>query len=100
MDTHTAVAYEGYKKYLAEIGDQTKTVIVSTASPYKFTKDVLKAIDNKYADIDDFEAMKVLESLSGVNIPAPIKDIDKKEIRHKNVCPKDGLKDFVKNHLA
>ncbi|MBR0104322.1 MAG: threonine synthase [Firmicutes bacterium] len=100
MDTHTAVAYEGYKKYLAETGDETKTVIVSTASPYKFTKDVLKAIDNKYADIDDFEAMKVLESISGVKIPAPIKDIDKKEIRHKNVCPKDGLKDFVKNHLA
>lgn len=100
MDTHTAVAYAGYRKYKEETKDETKTVIVSTASPYKFTKDVLKAIDKKYEDTDDFEAMGILESISGVAIPAPVKDIDKKEILHKNVCPKDGLKDFVKNHLA
>ena len=50
MDTHTAVAYAAYQKYKAESGDDKPMVIVSTASPYKFTKDVMTALDAKYKD--------------------------------------------------
>ena len=42
MDTHTAVAACAYEKYKAETGDETKTVIASTASPYKFTRSVME----------------------------------------------------------
>lgn len=99
MDTHTAVAKASYDKYVAQTGDNTPNVIVSTASPYKFAKDVLRAIDDKYADIEPFAALEELEKISGINIPSPIKDIDKKEVLHKTVIERDELKSFVQNKL-
>ena len=99
MDTHTAVAYAAAEKYRAESGTKNPMVIVSTASPYKFTKDVMTALDEKYADSDAFALMKEMEKVSGVAIPAPIRGIETREIRHKNVCEKDGIADFVKGWL-
>lgn len=99
MDTHTAVAKAAYDKYLAKTNDTTPNVIVSTASPYKFAKDVLKAIDNKYNNIEDFQAVVELEKVSDVSIPNPIKDINKKEVLHKTVIEKDEIKSFVQNKL-
>ena len=99
MDTHTAVAYAAAEKYRAESGTKNPMVIVSTASPYKFTKDVMTALDEKYADGDAFALMKEMEKVSGVAIPAPIRGIETREIRHKNVCEKDGIADFVKGWL-
>ena len=54
IDTHTAVAASVYKKYEKETGDTTKTVIASTASPYKFTRSVMNAIDSSYDSNTDF----------------------------------------------
>lgn len=99
MDTHTAVAYCGFKKYVKESGDNTKNVIVSTASPYKFAKDVLRAIDSKYACVDPFEALDILSETSGTAVPAPIKGIDKREVLHKRVIERDNIKEFVKSVL-
>lgn len=99
MDTHTAVAKAAYDKYVKETGDSTPNVIVSTASPYKFAKDVLKAIDSKYENVNPFEALEILSSVSNTKIPAPIKDIDKREVLHKSVIDKDALREFVKNKL-
>lgn len=95
MDTHTAVAKAGYDKYLLAEGDTTPNVIVSTASPYKFAKDVLKAIDSKYDTVEAFEALNVLEEISGVPIPTPIKGIDKKKVLHNTTIDKTELKSFV-----
>ena len=99
LDTHTAVAYAAYEKYKNETKDETKTVIVSTASPYKFTKDVLCAIDSKYESKDAIELMKELEEISKVAIPETIKGIEKRPILHKNICERDGIKDFVREKL-
>ncbi len=99
MDTHTAVAKAAYDKYIEETKDNTPNVIVSTASPYKFAKDVLKAIDSNYDNVDPFEALEILSRVSGTDIPAPIKGIDKKEVLHKSVIEKDALSEFVKNKL-
>ena len=99
LDTHTAVAYAAYNKYIKESGDTTPTVIVSTASPYKFAKDVCTAIDEKYKDCDPFELMKELEKISGVKIPAPVVDIEKREILHNNLCEREKIKDFVRAQL-
>jgi len=100
LDTHTAVAYAAYEKYKAQTGDETPAVIVSTASPYKFTKDVLCSIDEKYADADFFSLMNELEKISGVEIPAPIRGIESRPILHKTVIERDVIKDFVKDHLT
>ena len=99
LDTHTAVAYAAYDKYVNESGDNTPTVIVSTASPYKFAKDVCTAIDEKYADCDAFALMKELEKISGVKIPAPVEDIEKREVLHNNLCEREKIKDFVREQL-
>ena len=88
MDTHTAVAYAAYQKYKAESGDDKPMVIVSTASPYKFTKDVMTALDAKYKDGDAFALQADLERISGVAVPAPIVGLAHRPILHKNVCEK------------
>ena len=60
IDTHTAVAAAVYEKYKEETKDGKKTVIASTASPYKFTRSVMEAIDEKYASMGDFELVDEL----------------------------------------
>ena len=100
MDTHTAVAYAAYEKYKVATKDETKTVIVSTASPYKFTKDVMIAIDKQYEKDDFFYLMKELEKLWGISIPNPIKDIEKRPILHKTVIEKDDIKSFITKYLV
>lgn len=99
MDTHTAVAFAAYKKYIAQTSDNTPNVIVSTASPYKFAKDVLHAIDNKYEGVEPFKALEVLSEVSGVKIPDSINGIDKREVLHKDVIDKNDIKQYVKTKL-
>lgn len=91
IDTHTAVAAAVYNKYKAETGDETCTVIASTASPYKFSRAVLNSISPEYDKKDDFELFDELHKLSGVEIPEAIRDIISAPVLHKTVCAKDGL---------
>ncbi|MBA7497439.1 Threonine synthase [subsurface metagenome] len=92
IDPHTATAYAVYKKYIKDTGDKTKTVIVATASPFKFTKSVMESIDNWYKKFDDFELIEKMSDLAQVPIPPGIRDIEKKFIRHKIVCEKEEMK--------
>ena len=98
LDPHTAVAYASYEKYKAETHDKTPALIVSTASPYKFTKDVMKAIDESYGDAEFFPLMEEMEKKSGVPIPSPIRGIENRPIRHQTVIEKDAIKTFVKDY--
>ena len=91
IDTHTAVAAAVYNKYKAKTGDDTCTVIASTASPYKFSRAVLNSISPEYDKKDDFELFDELHKLSGVEIPEAIRDIISAPVLHKSVCAKDGL---------
>ncbi|MCJ7656365.1 MAG: threonine synthase, partial [Candidatus Atribacteria bacterium] len=92
IDPHTAVAYAVYKKYIKETGDKTKTVIVATASPFKFTKSVMESIDSRYEKSDDFELIEKMSDLAKIPIPPGIRDIEKKPIRHKMVCEKEEMR--------
>lgn len=100
MDTHTAVAYAGYQKYKASSDDKNPMIIVSTASPYKFTKDVMIALKEASASDDDFALMKKLEELSKVAIPTPIADLEMKPVLHNHVCEKEDIKKFVREFLG
>ena len=95
IDPHTAVGYNVYKKYIKESGDRTKTIIVSTASPFKFPGSVTRAIDEKYTGKDEFSLLGTLADLSGQKIPEAIKDIEKRKISHTNVCRPDQMKDRI-----
>lgn len=100
IDTHTAVAYSVYNKYKKETKDTTKTVILSTASPYKFPNAVMNVIDKKYSGLDEFKLINEMDKLSAYKIPESIKDIDKKEVIHTKVCEKNEINqvvlDFIK----
>jgi len=99
IDTHTAVAFSAYMKYRKQENDSTKTVIVSTASPYKFTTDVMKSIDPKYSSMDTFELIKELSRLSGTDIPEGIRDLRTKPVLHRTVCEKGDMKQEVERLL-
>ena len=100
MDTHTAVAATVYDKYVQATKDQTPTVIASTASPYKFTRSVMEAIDEKYASQSDFELVDELNKISGVKIPQAIEDIRSAEVLHDTVCDKSEMEQIVRKILA
>ena len=99
IDTHTAVAKSVYDKYVAQTGDTTKTIIASTASPFKFTRSVMDAIDKKYDAMTDFELVDELSKIGNVKIPNAIEEIRTAEVRHKTVCEVDEMPKVVKEFL-
>ena len=99
IDTHTAVAAGVYGKYKAETKDETKTVIASTASPFKFTRSVMDAIDEKYDSMTDFELVDELSKIANVKVPQAIEDIRSAAVLHKTVCEVDEMPKVVKEFL-
>jgi len=100
IDTHTAVAATVYQKYQQESGDVTKTVIASTASPYKFTRSVMNAIDTKYDVMDDFALVDELSKIGNVAVPQAIEEIRNADIRHNTVCEVEEMPVVVKKFLG
>ena len=101
MDTHTAVAAVAYDKYKVATGDdKTPTVIASTASPYKFTRSVMDAIDPAYDAEDDFELVDELNKVSKTAIPKAIEEIRTAPVLHDTVCETAGMEDEVKKILG
>lgn len=102
VDTHTAVAIDVYDKYVISTGDMTKSVIVSTASPFKFNESVVKAIlgEEYVKGKSEFELLKVLSEHCNIKIPEGLNDLDKKDIRHEWICEKSGMKEQVENILG
>ncbi len=95
MDTHTAVAYKVYEEYKAKTGDETKTVIASTASPYKFSASVLEAIDTNAVSEDEYAMVDKLCELSKYEIPKSLAELKNKAVRFDKVIAKDDMKEYV-----
>ena len=100
MDTHTAVAYAVYDEYLKATHDETPTVIVSTASPYKFTHSVMTAVDAKYDEISDFELLGKMQELTKGKMPKAMDGIETRPILHKTVCEVNEMKQVVDGFLV
>ena len=99
IDPHTAVAAAVYGKYKAQTGDGRTTVIASTASPYKFTRSVLSALDAKYDSMTDFELVDALHGLTGVPIPRAIEEIRTAPILHDRVVDAADMPKAVRDIL-
>ena len=100
IDTHTAVAAAVYEKYQTETKDQTKTVIASTASPFKFTRSVMNAIDAKYDSMTDFELVDELSKLANVKVPNAIEEIRTAPVLHDKQCDSDQMQNVVREFLG
>lgn len=95
LDTHTAVAYKTLEEYKRETNDKTVSVVLSTASPYKFSRSVYEALYGKN-DKNEFEIMEELSQKTGVPIPENLKGLNKKQIRHTAVCEADEMENYVR----
>ncbi|MDE7204261.1 MAG: threonine synthase [Lachnospiraceae bacterium] len=100
IDTHTAVAAAVCDKYKKEISDDAKVVLASTASPFKFTRSVMNAIDAKYDTMGDFELVDELSKLAKVKVPRAIEEIRTAPVLHDTVCNKEDMKDVVMKFLG
>ena len=99
LDTHTAVAVDVYDQYVRETEDHTKTLIASTANPYKFNQAVLSALGENPGGINDFDLLKMLETKSGTEIPASLKELEGKDVRFTDVISKEDMFSAVKSFL-
>lgn len=99
MDTHTAVASYVCSRYEQSEKTGKKYLIASTASPYKFVKSVMTAIDAKYAEEDEFALLPKLQELSQVDMPQAIKDILDANVLHNIECDVDQMEETVKQIL-
>lgn len=100
-DTHTAVAVKVYEDYKAETGDDTKTIIASTANPYKFSASVLGAVSSEdCGQLDEFEKVGKLNETSGMAVPKALADLKDKQARFNDCILKDEMPDAVLNMLG
>ncbi|MDE7098147.1 MAG: threonine synthase [Ruminococcus sp.] len=94
-DTHTAVAVKVYNDYKEATGDSTKTIIASTASPYKFSAAVLEALENSQSDIDEYAKVDRIAELSDIPVPSALADLKNKPERFNDVIDKSEQKAYV-----
>lgn len=102
MDTHTAVGKNVYDKYVLATEDKTRTVLVSTASPFKFNAGVARAVlgEEAVAGKSEFELLDVLAATSGMPVPAGLKNLDEKPLLHNRTVEKQKMAGAVKEALG
>ncbi|RJR20821.1 MAG: threonine synthase [Desulfobacteraceae bacterium] len=102
LDTHTAVGFKVYQKYLAATGDKSKTVICATASPFKFSSSVLQAIKGKdyLSGKDEFGILQELSRLSKIPVHPGLRNLEAKPVLHRTVCERKEIKAQVEKILG
>lgn len=100
IDPHTAVAKAVYDRYRGESGDRRKTIIASTASPFKFAPAVMEALGEDSGDEDVFELIDRLSRLSSTGEPQAVSEVRGAELRHDTVCEISELKETVASFLS
>lgn len=100
LDTHSAVAVKVYDDYKKATGDNAKTIIASTANPYKFGRAVFDAVDGGAQPEDEFELIAELESITGTKMPAPLAATKDKAVRFTNIVEKQEMGNVVPEFLS
>lgn len=98
-DPHTAVASAVYQKYRTQTGDAAKTVIASTASPYKFPVVAVEAVTGE-TGLGDFEALEKLHTLSGVPVPPAVDGLETAPVRHRTSVAAQDMQVAVEDYLG
>ena len=99
IDTHTAVAASVYQDYQSKTGDPTKTLIISTASPYKFADSVLDALQTGEVPEDDYERARLLSKVSNTLLPKAVEELRTAPVVHKTVCETGKMQEIVEKLL-
>ena len=99
IDPHTAVASSVYRRYRAQTGDLTPSVIDSTASPFKFEGSVMAAL-GKDCSLPDLELADKLSETAGVPVPKAVSDLRDAPVLHDIVCDRTQMKEEVRKFLG
>lgn len=93
LDTHTAVAWCVYQRYIELSGDMTPTIIASTASPFKFAPSVAQALlgTDAIEGKNEFEILSLLSQHTGIEIPAAIRELEQKPILHQTSTSREDM---------
>ncbi|MFV0393381.1 MAG: threonine synthase [Coprobacillaceae bacterium] len=97
LDTHTAIGYGVLKNYQETTKDPTKTILLSTASPYKFPESVYEALYKEKLDV--YTAINALYEKTKVAVPKPLQDMKDREILHKTVIDKTEIIPYIKKKI-
>ena len=100
IDPHTAVASSVYRDYRKATGDETKTVIVSTASPFKFARSVVLAVSQDYEYQKDLEMVDTLSKAIKKPLPATVEELKRAKVLHKTVCKKEEMQKAAEEFLG
>ncbi len=98
-DTHTAVALKVCEEYKKRSGDAAKAIVVSTASPFKFSENVLRALQ-KDAGGDDFDMLERLAELSGKAAPGQLAELKTKPVRFSLSVERERMKELVSIYIG
>ncbi len=99
-DTHTAVAVNAYEAYVKRTGDETPTVIASTANPYKFSASVLSAVEDNIVSTDEFSMVEELHEKTKEPVPPQLANLKNKTPRFNRVASKDEMTQVVFDMLG
>ena len=99
ITTFESLAKEVLEKYRKETSDYRQALVASTASPYKFPRSICNALGIDISGKNDFEILNILSNSTNTDIPNNLKNLDKKEVLHKEICDKDKMKDCLLNYL-
>jgi threonine synthase len=97
LDTHTAIGYGVLKRYQENTKDETKTILLSTASPYKFPESVYEALTGQTLDV--YTAITALHEKTGVPVPKPLQDMKEREVLHTTIIDKDTIVTYIKDKI-
>ncbi len=93
-DPHTAVAWNAAEQYHKAFPAHHPTVVLATASPYKFPSAIQEALG--IASVGNgYETMRNLSSLTGVPVPPNLKKLESKPVLHTDVIDKEAMSDYV-----
>lgn len=99
VDTHTAVAVNSYIKYKNETGDNTPSVIASTASPFKFSSAVCDALGIDISSADFYDQSKMISEKAKISLPEQVEKLKNSPVRFTGSYSKDEMRDVVLDFL-
>jgi threonine synthase len=100
IDPHTAVGYSVLQRYREETGDPTPTLLVSTASPFKFNPAVLEALGRDTSHKDEFSLLQDLSSFTGQPVPTQLAELKSLPELHRGVCEKQEMAKILYQFLG
>lgn len=97
LDPHTAVGYGVLKDYQRTSGDTTPSILLSTASPFKFALDVLASIST--LNVEEKDAILLLHRKTNAEVPAPLVDIFERPVLHSTVIERNEIIPYIKEKI-